>query len=171
MRNYIIEWHTSFHNIVLYRIAVLSVLGDTVKNKKIVIVLTLVVVLVIIGVIGWILISFNTLPELSIQEQVRDDTMIYIKSSHPETSQLMNNLVWTGGRTTPENIIGAETYTYLSQGWNVTIQYPVILNPVYKITADYSVVPDSGVAIPYRVIWQGNWENGSVTETSYTFAQ
>ncbi len=83
----------------------------------------------------------------------------------------MNDLAWTGGRTTPEGILGAETYTYLSQGWNVTIQYPVIPNPTYAITADYSATSSEGASIPYRVLWQGNWENGTITETSYTFAQ
>lgn len=141
------------------------------EHKKIAAVLTFVALLAIVGGVSWALISCNTPPEISIQEQVRDDAVTYIKSSHPETAQFMNNLVWTGGRTTPQNILGAETYTYLSQGWNVTVQYPVIANPIYGITADCSAVSAGGISIPYRVVWKGTWENGTITETSYTFAQ
>jgi len=110
-------------------------------------------------------------PESSVQEQVRDATMTYIRANHPETAQFMNNLsAWTGGRE-DTGLLGAETYIYNSTGWTVTIKYPVIPNPVYTITADYSATSTQGASIPYRVIWEGTWENGSVTETSYTFAQ
>ena len=139
--------------------------------KKLSAVLTFVVVVVIVGGVSWALISSNAPPELSVPEQVRGDAMAYIRANHPETAQFMTNLTWTGGRTTPEKILGAETYTYVSQGWNVTISYPVIANPAYTITADYAVPAESGVSIPYRVMWQGTWENCAITETSYMFAQ
>jgi hypothetical protein len=141
-------------------------------NRKLSAVLTFIVVVAIVGGVSWALISFNAPPEFPIQEQVRDDTMAFIKTNHPETAQFMNNLAWTGGRTTPQGILGAETYTYLSQGWNVTITYPVVSNPIYTIIADYSATSaNSSASIPYRVMWQGTWENGNVTETNYAFAQ
>jgi hypothetical protein len=107
-------------------------------------------------------------PTLTTQEQVRDAAMSYIKSRHPETAKFMTNLAWTGGRATPPNLIGTETYMYYSQGWNVTINYPVYPNPIYKITADYSAI---GISIPYRIIWKGTMQNELVNETSYVFAQ
>jgi hypothetical protein len=166
------KWDNLFQSIVLYRIlATTRSRWKMLVHKKLSAALTFIVVVAIVGGISWALLSSNAPPELSIQEQVRDDAMTYIKTSHPETAQFMNNLTWTGGRTTPENILGAETYTYISQGWNVTIHYPVIANPTYAITADYSATSAGGVSIPYRVMWQGTWENGNVTETSYTFAQ
>lgn len=166
------KWDNLFQSIVLYRIlAITRSRWKMLVHRKLSAALTFIVVVAIVGGISWALISSNAPPELSIQEQVRDDAMAYLRSSHPETGQFMNNLVWTGGRTTPQDILGAETYTYLSQGWNVTIHYPVIANPTYTITADYSAASTGGVSIPYRVIWQGTWENGNVTETSYTFAQ
>ena len=94
--------------------------------------------------------------------------MGFLKSNHAETAQFMKDLVWTGGRTTPPNIVGAETYMYYSQGWNVTINYPVVLNTVYKVVADYSAI---GIGIPYRIIWKGTWQNEVINETSYVFAQ
>jgi hypothetical protein len=80
----------------------------------------------------------------------------------------MKDLVWTGGRVTPPNIVGAETYMYYSLGWNVTINYPVVPNAIYQITADYSAV---STGIFYRAIWKGTWQNEVINETSYVFAQ
>jgi hypothetical protein len=107
-------------------------------------------------------------PTLSEQEMIRDLVMNYIKSNHPEIAQFFNNLVWTGGRVTPPNVVGAETYIYYARGWNFTLTYPVVPQPVYKVIADYSA-PDVG--IPYRVIWKGTWYNQIINETDFVFAQ
>ena len=107
-------------------------------------------------------------PELTTQERIRDSVMYYVKSNHLETAQFMKDLVWTGGRVTPSNIVGAETYMYYSQGWNVTISYPVVPNVIYNIVSDYSA---PSIGIPYRIIWKGNWQNEVINETSYVFAQ
>lgn len=106
--------------------------------------------------------------ETSTPEKVRDQIMQYIKTNHTETAQFMNSLTWTGGRETPSGIVGSETYVYLSSGWNVTMTYPVVPIPIYKITADYSA-PDIG--IPYRIVWEGTWQAEAINETSYVFAQ
>ena len=89
--------------------------------------------------------------------------MDFIKSNHPETAQFMKDLVWTGGRVTPQNLVGAETFMYYSQGWNVTISYPVVPNPTYNIAADYSA---PGISIPYRIIWKGTCQNQVIKETA-----
>ena len=107
-------------------------------------------------------------PVLNEQETVRNSVMDYIKTKHPEIAQFMNNLVWTGGRVTPQNLVGSETYMYYARGWNFTMTYPVVPQTVYRIIADFSA-PDVG--IPYRVIWQGNWQNQVINETDYVFAQ
>ena len=140
-------------------------------HRKLSAALTFIVVVAIVAGVSWVLLSSNAAPELSVQEQVRDDAMTFIKTSHPQTAQFMNNLAWTGGRTTPQGILGAEIYTYLSQGWNVTIHYPVVANPTYAITVDYSVTPTEDISLQYRVMWEGTWENGNITETNYTCAQ
>jgi hypothetical protein len=112
--------------------------------------------------------STPSFAEQTEQEKVRDSIMTYIKTNHPEAAQFMKDLVWTGGRVTPANLLGAETYMYYSQGWNVTINYPVVPNPIYKIVADYSAID---VGIPYRIIWKGTLQNDFINETSYIFAQ
>jgi hypothetical protein len=102
------------------------------------------------------------------QEQVRDSVMAYIENKHNETGQFMVNLNWTGGRVDRGLIVGAELYVYISGGWNVTMTYPVVPNPLYRVTADYQA---PGTAIPYRVIWTGTWHDDVITEDSYEFAQ
>lgn len=118
--------------------------------------------------------NINSLPtQLSTQEQVRDDIMVYIEANHNQTAQYMQNLNWTGGRVTPEGLVGAETYVYETvhgmlggQWWTVELAYPVVLNPVYTVTANYT---QSGVLSPITIAWQGTWQNGTITETSYVF--
>ncbi len=108
-----------------------------------------------------------SLPPLE-QETVRDLAMNFIKTNHPETTQFMKNLIWTGGRATADNVVGAETYIYYAGGWNVTIAYPVVPQALYKITADYKA---QGISIPVRIIWEGTWQNQIIKETNYVFAQ
>jgi len=103
-----------------------------------------------------------------VQEKIRDSVMSFIKSNHPETAHFIEDLVWTGGRVTPQNFVGAETFMYYSLGWNFTLNYPVIPNPIYMIVADYSAI---SIGIPYRVIWKGTWQSEVINETSYIFAQ
>jgi hypothetical protein len=106
-------------------------------------------------------------PEASTPEQVRDAAMTYIKTNHNETTQYMLSVSWTGGRTTPSGIVGAETYSYQSEGWNVTMQYPVVPNPIFTVTADY-ISPVSQVTPAEKIVsWLGTWQNGTISETSY----
>jgi hypothetical protein len=121
------------------------------------------------------LIAKNIGKQYSTQEQVRDAVMGYIEANHPETAQYMKGLIWTGGNTTPQGIVGAETYSYTSDGWNVTMQYPVVPNAIYSITANYTsaqtIVSSQGTIVSAQTIvsWQGTWQNGTITETSYNF--
>jgi len=101
------------------------------------------------------------------QEKVRDQIMQYIKTNHPETAQFTKDLVWSGGEV-PQNFVGSSTYSYYSKGWNLTMTYPVVPNPIYKVIADYSA---THVGIPYRVIWEGTWQDETIKENNYTFAQ
>ena len=111
----------------------------------------------------------SNLSVLSTQEQVRDAIMVYIEANHNETTQYMQSLSWTGGRATPAMLVGSETYIYQTIGWNVTMQYPVVLDPTYTVTAKYTS-PVSQIT-PEQIIvdWQGIWQNGTITETGYVF--
>ena len=140
-------------------------------HPKLVSLIVMLTVFASVGATSWALMNSHANPEISTQELARDAAMAYIKNSHPETGQFMKSLAWTDGREDSE-LLGAETYVYQSQGWNVTIHYAVVANPVYSITADYSAqVSPEKFGIPYRILWEGTWKNGCIIETSYCFAQ
>jgi len=117
----------------------------------------------VVNLVDLVIVAQHYGEQYTIQEQVRDAVMAYIEANHTETAQFMQNLNWTGGNTTPQGIVGAETYSYTSDGWNVTMQYPVVPNPIYSITANYTTPTQTIVA------WQGTWQNGTITETSYKY--
>jgi hypothetical protein len=128
---------------------------------------------ILIAVCGIGLVFANSaciLNEISTQTQLRDAVIQHIERNHPETIQFLLDLPdWTGGKVEPK-LLGAETYTYKNHGWKVTIQYPIVPQPLYIITANY-YVPSDGISIPYAVYWQGTYSNGVLTETDYSFAQ
>ena len=149
-------------------------------HEKIRAAIVFVTIFAIVGGVSWALVNAQqtpnqpdqtqTMPKLTIHEQIRDTAITYVARNHPETAQFMNNLSWTGGRQDTK-FLGAETYIYQAQGWNVTIHYPVVANPIYSITAEYSASASGGVGIPYRVTWEGTWQNGTITETSFLLVQ
>ena len=80
-------------------------------------------------------------PEVYItQEQIRDLTMMYLRIYHNETSAYMHGMSWTGGREDMGMMVGSDKYNYQSNGWNVTMQNPVVPNPPYTITAVYTAI-------------------------------
>jgi hypothetical protein len=78
---------------------------------------------------------------------VRDYTLLYLRTElHMD---LPNPLIlkWTGGRETPDNLLGYETYIYRAQGLIITVGYPLVLpeNTTYKITVQRGD----------RILWDG----------------
>lgn len=98
------------------------------------------------------------------QEQIRDLTLQYIYAYHNETLLYMHDMSWMGGRMNHGMMVGSETYNYQSTGWNVTMQYPVVPNPMYTINADYTLTGDTPA-----MIWQGTLHNGTITQTNYSY--
>ncbi len=153
-------------------------------HEKIKAVIVFLTIFIIVGGISWALVSAqqsaldteeidqsNNMPKLRLHEDVRDLSMSYIKDSHPETTQHMVNIDWTGGKQEIEQT-DTETYSYTSDDWKVTINYPITPNPTYEITINYSITPEPGtILIPYAISWSGVCTNWVITETSYTFAQ
>ena len=156
-------------------------------REKIKATILLLAVFAIVGGISWALVngqqvpaqedngtndqSPQTMPKLTLFEDIRDAAMDFIKTNHTDAAQFINNLAWIGGKI-ETNLLGGEKYVYQSQGWKVTITFPVIPNPVYSINAEYSARSEPGsIGIPYHVTWEGTWQNGVVAETNYVFAQ
>lgn len=99
---------------------------------------------------------------LTLQEQVRDIAVLFIQAYHNQTiSYLPESFTWSGGRITPEMLVGSETYSYQSSGWIVSMQYPVVPNAIYSINATYT----SGNKVV--VSWQGTLQSGVVIETAF----
>jgi hypothetical protein len=103
----------------------------------------------------------NTPPKTLLTiDEIRDGAIVYISANHTGTVSMMSDLSWSGGRQ-ETGLLGAETYVYTSDSWSCVVDYPVVLNPVYTITIDYS---KNGAAIS----WVGSYQNGTFTETSAT---
>ena len=127
-------------------------------------------ILIAVCGVGLVFANSANLPlEVSTRTQLRDGVIQYIETNHPETVRFLADLEWIGGKVETQ-LLGAETYAYSCQGWEVTIQNPVVPTPLYIITANYDV-PSDGITIPYAVFWQGTYSNGAFTETDYSFAQ
>ena len=112
--------------------------------------------------------NINTNTQVSsTQAQVRDLTMNYLRAYHNQTTPYMQSFMWTGGRMDMGMMVGSETYRYMSAGsagWVLTMQYPVVPNPTYSINATYS-----SPSYENGIVWRGTLQNGTITETAYTF--
>jgi hypothetical protein len=127
-------------------------------------------ILIAVCGVGLVFANAANLPhEISTRVQLPDAVIQYIQNSHPETHRFLADIDWTG-RKAETQLLGAEIYVYRSEGWEVTIQNPVVPTPMYIITVNYNV-PSGGISIPYSVYWQGTYRNGAFTETDYSFAQ
>jgi hypothetical protein len=120
----------------------------------------------VVGLTDLVVLALHYGEQYTIQEQIRDAVMAYIEANHPETAQYMQNLNWTGGIVILPTPVGTTVYLYTSDGWNFTMQYSVIPNAIYDITANYTT---PGPPAHTTVSWQGTWQNGTTTETSYKF--
>jgi hypothetical protein len=101
---------------------------------------------------------------------IRDLAMEFIKRNHPETERFMAGIEWRGGRQPSDERVGAETYRFSSQAWNCTISYTVVLNPKYGIVVGFSTSMIPGYTGEFHeMVWKGTYQNGVITETSYTF--
>ncbi len=98
------------------------------------------------------------------EEQVRDAAINYIASKHSEISPYMPPFSWSGGLQ-DTGFVGSALYKYQNEGWTITIQYPIVENPVYNVNATYF----SPTSLSTIINWQGLWENGAVVENAYTF--
>jgi len=89
---------------------------------------------------------------------VRDYAILYLRSIGHDVLPDPRGLDWTGGRETPENLVGSETYVYRAKGIVVTIRYPVVLaeNVIYSIRVEYSD----------RTLWEGRLHQRQFTAST-----
>ena len=102
--------------------------------------------------------------------QIRTQIMNFTRTNHNQTTPYMQNTTtWTGGRTTPNGTVGQETFSFTSGGWNVTMQYPTVPNPLYTITANYNGSVSAGTPQHLIIAWAGTWQSGIIRETFYAY--
>jgi|GEM_PF-110540 len=89
---------------------------------------------------------------------VRDYTILYLREIEDKILPDPLAATWTGGRETPEGLVGSETFVYRAEELEVTIQYPVVLpeNTIYKIT-----VKSQG-----STVWEGQLFQRQFTSSS-----
>lgn len=89
----------------------------------------------------------------------RDAALAYIVELYPDDAPTPG-LTWAEERTTPEGLVGSETFEYTADDWTVTISYPVVApeNVIYQIVVEN---PTTGFK------WEGKLDaGGSLTETA-----
>lgn len=142
-------------------------------KKPILIAIVAVVVIVVItgGYIGYNAV-FNEPPatptptpptNIATQETIRDAAIMYIATEYTDMASLTTDLTWTGGRQ-ETGLIGSDTYIYTAGNWNITITNPVVLDPIYTISAVYT-----DTANQVTIEWLGTYQSGTITETSYNY--
>ena len=100
--------------------------------------------------------NFTTLTE----EGIRDAAVEYIKSAHRETAQFLNDLEWFGGRA-DSGSAETELHLYHASDWAISIEWPLVENPAYNITASYN-------SEETLIVWIGTYQNGAIAETKYS---
>lgn len=72
---------------------------------------------------------------------ISDIVLAHVEQHYPAAG-LSAGLPWTGGRTTPEGLVGQETFEYTAEGWLITISYPVVAPEavVYQVLAANSAI-------------------------------
>ena len=145
-------------------------------NKTLIIVIATVIIVIVAGGVAWVCNdpNFNPAPTPTstplptLQEQVRNDVILFITDRHNETAEpavvnppLTTDLNWTGGRQ-ETGLVGTETYMYTIDFWTVLIEYPVVPNPIYTVYVDFG-------RISPQVAWQGTIEDNIITENNFTY--
>jgi hypothetical protein len=87
-----------------------------------------------------------------------DTVLAYLRENYAQQAPPAD-LAWAEQRTTPEGLVGSESFAYSAGGWVVTISYPVVLP---ELTEYQVVVTGEGSGFE----WQGVVDaTGQVTET------
>ena len=124
-----------------------------------VVVIAIIFIFVSSGILTW---SYRENPDsdttLASVQQIRDEAILYLTANHTETAPLANNLTWSGGKL-DNSVLGSETYLYISGNWQIQISYPLVHNPLYSISVNYT-------SEEATVVWRGTYQNGVLEEVS-----
>lgn len=96
-------------------------------------------------------------------EFARNTAIDYILQTHEELGALPVPSSWETQNLTP-GLFGASNLQYTADGWNITVSYPVVLEPTYTVDVDYT----GEVSFQWTGTVSQNW---TVAETNFTVVQ
>jgi len=144
------------------------------KNKSRFALLAVVVVVVVVAVLAFLLLNGQTGDGIPADcQQAMDSSMAHLFANHDVPFSFPHYGGWTTENTTPTGMVGSSTWLCTQEGWSVEVTYPVVPEPVYTVTIDYS---QPGMGIPYHLHWEGTYHNGTdsmftITETDFWLAE
>ncbi len=97
------------------------------------------------------------------REDARDLAIDHAFRSHPELSGVPAATSWETIDLTPQGLVGASKWQYTSEGWTVTVSYPVVQHPIYTVEIWYRG--------EVNFSWSGSVDQaGDVVELEYLVA-
>jgi hypothetical protein len=103
-------------------------------------------------------VSQNTNTDKIMTDEMLNSVMNYIKANHTDAAPFIKeNIPWAESSTVKR--MGYTGYTYIGDGWTVTIGHAVTAEVIYEIRAEY----DSG-----KIVWTGTVKDNTITEEGYT---
>jgi hypothetical protein len=104
--------------------------------------------------------SDETTSSFKTSEHARDAAIRHLLSVHKDLKDLVVPSTWREKDLTPEGLLGSSKREYSSEGWTVTISWPVVLHPVYNVEIECC----EGT----KFTWSGTVnQEGEITETSF----
>lgn len=70
-------------------------------------------------------------------DRAKDLAVQHVKDEYPELEKATIPHEWTVSNLNPGGLVGATTLEFSGAGWNVTVHYAVVLEPIYDIIVEY----------------------------------
>jgi hypothetical protein len=74
--------------------------------------------------------------ELLPPEMALDIAVQYLRENYPKASDLEITDDWSVTDMTPEDLLGVSVTRYIGDGWNITLQHPVVWKPAYTLNVE-----------------------------------
>jgi hypothetical protein len=101
--------------------------------------------------------SDETTSSFKTPEYARNAAIRHVLSVHKDLKDLVVPSTWKEKDLTPEGLLGSSKREYSSKGWKVTMDWAVVLHPVYNIEIECC----EGT----RFVWKGTVnQKGEITE-------
>lgn len=76
--------------------------------------------------------------ELLLPEFAKEKAIQHIIDTHSELRELELPEIWITEREANVGFLGSTSLKYLAEGWNMTVRFPVIRFPDYRVNIDYT---------------------------------